>query len=188
MPKIIQGLPSEFELSQIHQVVSMFKAEWPHGFEGDNSLRDWIHPECDSPYYLMLCEDCKVLAHTSVLSRNFSFESQDDICIQGLSGVITSDGLRGKGLGSQLVARASHHIFESKNLDLGMFNCDFKHIAFYEKLGWLELKDLRLEFGEFAPFEACDEATMYRVFSAQGQRFLDDCLKKGSLYFGNYLW
>lgn len=188
MSKIIEGLANEFELSQIHQVVSMFKAEWPHGFKGDNILRDWIHPECDNPYYLMLCEGSKVLAHTSVLSRHFSFESQDEICIQGLSGVITRDEFRGEGLGSQLVAKASKHIFESKTPDLAMFNCDFKHVAFYEKLGWLELKDLRLEFGETAPFESCDEATMYRVFNAQGQRFLDACLKKGFLYFGHYLW
>lgn len=188
MAKIIEGFPNEFGLSQVHQVVAMFKAEWPHGFEGDNSLRDWIHPECDSPYYLMLCEGDKVLAHTSVLSRNFSFESENDICIKGLSGVITSNELRGKGLGSQLVAQASERIFESKTADLGMFNCDFKHVAFYEKLGWLELKDLKLEFGESEPFEACDEATMYRVFSDKGQQFLNACLKVGSLHFGNYLW
>jgi hypothetical protein len=186
--KIIEGMPSEFELEKIHQVVAMFKREWPHGFQGDNSLRDWIHPECDSPYYLMSCNMEKVLAHVSILNRIFKDSVGRDVCIQGLSGVITQQESRGQGLGALLVERASQKIFTSLKADLGMFNCNYSHVKFYEKQGWLELKNLKLEFGENEPYECCDEATMYRVLSEKGKSFLEAQIKTGPFYFGKYLW
>jgi predicted N-acetyltransferase YhbS len=185
--KIIEGFPKDFDLKKIHQVVAMFKAQWPHGFLGDNSLRDWIHPECDSPYYLMLIKDNQVVAHTSVLTRVFKNEVLGEIRVQGLSGVITALGLRNQGLGAELVQKASSKVFDSE-ADLGMFSCSFKHVAFYKRLGWTELKKVELQFGKSEPFEICDEATIYKVLSDKGDQFIKEKRECGYFHFGDYLW
>ncbi|MGH3416724.1 MAG: GNAT family N-acetyltransferase [Actinocrinis sp.] len=129
------------------------------------------------PLSMLLVEDGRVLATLDILSKEIVHAGRR-LTAGGLSTVVTCEGLRGKGLGRQLVTAARElmagHTSAFRRLDVGLFTCDRPLLGFYERAGWQLLPGTVLVGGTPAePFPSdqpgFDKVTLGGFFTRAGR-------------------
>jgi GNAT superfamily N-acetyltransferase len=126
------GVPSELR----RQIVALQDQTWPPDAPGGDG--PWHDPALEPLSMLLIDDDGRVLAGLDVLSKHLE-HGGERWSASGLSAVVTDPAVRGRGHGGRLVREARRHIARS-GVDIGLFTCDARLSAFYERAGWEHLR------------------------------------------------
>ncbi|WP_038490711.1 GNAT family N-acetyltransferase [Collimonas arenae] len=158
------AVPADLRL----QVLKLQEIEWP---TAEAIVLQTIHDPDLRPLSLILVADGRVLAALDILSKDIDHLNQR-YAVSGLSCVVTSSDVRGKGYGRKLVVAARNEM-EKSAADLSLFTCDRPLQNFYESCGWQVLTEAPLIGGTpDSPFpsDQFDKVTMAYFFSDKATR------------------
>lgn len=162
------------------------KREWPSGFQGDLSGRNWIHPLEAQPRQVVLVNQLgEPLAFCSVMHKEMPTPA-GILKINGLSGVLVFPEARGLGLGFKLISAAELEM-AAEDADLSLFSCAWDLCPFYEKIGFAPQRDIQVRIGELEAPVVDHEPLMAKIRTYKGELALEHW-KEHPLYFGPYGW
>ncbi|XKK60661.1 GNAT family N-acetyltransferase [Streptomyces sp. ARC32] len=155
------------------QVRTIQEQAWPSESGADVPVDTPAHDPALRPLSMLLMDEGTVLAALAILFKEIDHAGRR-FSAGGLSTVVTSEPVRGRGYGRKLVTVARERMI-AHGLDLGLFTCDRPLRAFYESAGWRALPGAVLVGGtRQAPFPSdqpgFDKVTMADFFSATGRR------------------
>lgn len=107
------------------QLVQWFKDEF-----GYIPLK-WAEPE----WYILALNDSALIGRVGIIDREVLIERKR-LRVGGISGVITKNEWRKKGVGNTLMTEAVGVIKEKLNTSFGLLLCRQEVSGFYNKLGW----------------------------------------------------
>lgn len=107
------------------QLVQWFKDEF-----GYIPLK-WAEPE----WYILALNDSELIGRLGIIDREVLVEGER-LRVGGISGVITKNDWRKKGVGNKLMTEAVGVIKDKLNISFGLLLCRQEVSGFYKKLGW----------------------------------------------------
>lgn len=167
------------------QILQEMAQEWPLGFTGDLSNRDWIHPQDANPIFLTLFEKEEAVAFCSIMHKTMSWDSHQ-IKLNGLSGVLVFAAHRSKGYGFKLIQYAEKYLTQ-ENADLSVLSCATELVSFYQKIGLNPIVNLSLLIGSPDAPQIDREPFMAKARTTLGCKIIQNWSGK-SIYFGEYSW
>jgi len=168
------------------QVLSFLRVQWPHGFRGENRLRNWITREAHHPVSFALLEAGLLIAHAQVVWKLLDHAGAT-YCTYGLTGVFTYPSFRGQGYGAQVVQAASDYLAGCP-ADIGMFHCDPSLQAFYARCGWIAMEGAVTLLGSRQAPWVTNELMMMQFFSPKGRAGRESFLNEPVFFDEDDTW
>lgn len=176
---------SELEIPLVihKQIIDFLRIEWPDGFEGGNSTRDWVSKVEYHPVTFTLMDGETLVSHVlavwkPILHKGVSYK------LYALSGMFTYPQFRGKQYGLQVLKAAVDYILHS---DADLFFVHSKLKGFYEKVGLQLNPKVRTLIGAKDKPVDSKEPVFTMFLSEKGKKGQQN-FESEPFYFGEDLW
>jgi predicted GNAT family N-acyltransferase len=175
-----ETLPTQWKSA----VLKAMATEWPIGFTGELEGRDWIHPEDAQPRHLILWSGEEWIGHASIMHQHRIWNNQN-VHLNGLSGVIIHPNWRSQGWGAQLMDLCDQALL-AEDADISCLCCEAETQIFYHRWGFKALDAQILKGDPQAP-EKENEPLMVKLHSELGRQWAQ-AHQQQEIYFGPYTW
>ena len=143
-------------------------------------------PEEWHPMHVVGVEGDVILSYAGVVWQDLR-HADETFRIYGLSSVYTFPHYRRRGLGSQVVRRATGEIEQAGDGDVALlFTCEAL-APFYGRRGWQPMAEMRLLIGDPAAPEPYEDFAMMLFLSAKGQRHRA-AFERMPVHIGGFPW
>lgn len=166
-----------------YQAFSFLRIQYPVSFLGKNKLRNWITQSPYHPLHFVLVESDLLISYVGVVWKNLMHAGKI-YKTYGLSGVFTFPSFRKQGYGLKLIKKAKEYLDKSDG-DIVIFTSI--HLGFYEKAGFIHLKEAKILQGNPKHPEEVKENVFMLFLSKKGKDGKKD-FETLPIYFGKNTW
>lgn len=169
----------------VRQLQTLLRAEWPGDEPNDDTAR-LIDP-ADAPTFFVLVKEGKILSYARTILSVVNVHGQA-LRIAGLGDVLTPPGLRGRGLGTRVVERATRFLEAEASCDLAVLLTTPALERFYGCQGWKHLPSLRVVTDETDDEPTPPPFAMVLLLSETGQQAIESIIADGTLCLPGAEW
>lgn len=166
------------------QILSLIRIQW-HEVAGDY-LGPHALPEEWCPSHVVGTQGDAILSYAGIVRREIE-HAGEVFRTYGLSSVYTFPAVRGRGLGSAVVARATAEIERAGDGDIGLLFTMPELEGFYRRAGWRAMPTMTCLIGDRARPTTHDAFPMMLFLSANGERHRP-AFARGRIYVGAHPW
>lgn len=91
-------------------------------------------------WYVIGRQSGRIVCQLGIVDRQ-ALVGKTTVRLGGIGGVATLPELQGRGLGSAVLKFAGEYMHKTMGVDFGLLVCETAMVPFYEKLGWLLVKE-----------------------------------------------
>ena len=166
------------------QILSLIRIHW-HAIAGDYQGPGAL-PEDWHPAHVVGTDGDVIVSYAGVVWGHIE-HAGERFKVYGLSSVYTFPVYRRKGLGSQVVRRATVELEQAGDGDLGLLFTMPELEPFYRRAGWQAMPGMTCLIGDPARPVPYDAFVMMLFLSARGQRHRP-AFERGRVYVGEHPW